>query len=326
MRRPVRARRNIAACAGAAALLLGGAARAAPQVLATLEYEVAPDANGCSDSEEFGANVARQLRYDPFRADADRRVSVQIARKEAGFEGHIKWTDADGHLGGDRHLKSRSADCREIGASLAFSVAVQIQLLSTLAPPPEPPPPPPPPPAVPTVIAPPPPPPPPAKVPTWSVGLGPALAIGVAPETTGLARLFVSGRRDRFSLELAVDAALPATRHEVDGSGFSLDRFAAGTAGCAHFRMLAGCLTATGGLLRASGVGVNAPASPTGWFSQLGARVAATLDFGDRFFATARVDGLVMLSPWTVTLNDIAAWTTPRVGALIGLDLGARFF
>jgi len=326
MRRPVRARRNIAACAGAAALLLGGAARAAPQVLATLEYEVAPDANGCPDSEEFGANVARQLRYDPFRADADRRVSVQIARKEAGFEGHIKWTDADGHLGGDRHLKSRSADCREIGASLAFSVAVQIQLLSTLAPPPEPPPPPPPPPAVPTVIAPPPPPPPPARVPTWSVGLGPALAIGVAPETTGLARLFVSGRRDRFSLELAVDAALPATRHEVDGSGFSLDRFAAGTAGCAHFRMLAGCLTATGGLLRASGVGVNAPASPTGWFSQLGARVAATLDFGDRFFATARVDGLVMLSPWTVTLNDIAAWTTPRVGALIGLDLGARFF
>ena len=325
MRRPVRARRNIAACAGAAALLLGGAAHAAPQVLATLEYEVAPDANGCPDSEEFGANVARQLRYDPFRADADRRVSVQIARKEAGFEGHIKWTDAEGHLGGDRHLKSRSADCREIGASLAFSVAVQIQLLSTLAPPPEPPPPPPPP-AVPTVIAPPPPPPPPAKVPTWSVGLGPALAIGVAPETTGLARLFVSGRRDRFSLELAVDAALPATRHEVDGSGFSLDRFAAGTAGCAHFRMLAGCLTATGGLLRASGVGVNAPASPTGWFSQLGARVAATLDFGDRFFATARVDGLVMLSPWTVTLNDIAAWTTPRVGALIGLDLGARFF
>jgi len=32
-----------------------------------------------------------------------------------------------------------------------------------------------------------------------------------------------------------------------------------------------------------------------------------------------------MLSTWTVTLNQIAAWTTPRVGALIGLDVGARF-
>ena len=316
--------------AASAVLLLGRVAQAAPQILAILEYEVAPDASGCPDSEEFGANVARQLRYDPFRADADRRVSVQIAKKDVGFEGHIRWTDADGQWVGDRRLKSRSADCREIGASLAFSVAVQIQLLSTLAPPAEPAPPPPPPPAPPppaaTVIAPPPPPPPPPKGLVLSVGLGPALAMGVGPETTGLARLFVSGRRDRFSLELSLDAALPATRHEVDGSGFSLDRFAAGTAGCAHFRMLAGCLTATAGLLRARGVGVDAPATPAGWFSQLGARVVATLEFGGRYFAAARVDGLVMLSPWTVTLNDTPAWTTPRVGALIGLDLGGRFF
>jgi hypothetical protein len=58
----------------------------------------------------------------------------------------------------------------------------------------------------------------------------------------------------------------------------------------------------------------------------LGVRIAATHDFGDRYFAGARLEGLVMLSPWTVTLNDTAAWTTPRVGGLIGLDFGMNFF
>ena len=57
----------------------------------------------------------------------------------------------------------------------------------------------------------------------------------------------------------------------------------------------------------------------------MGGRLAATWDFAGRYFASARVDGLVMLSPWTVTLNAMSAWTTPRVGGLVGLDFGARF-
>ena len=110
-------------------------AEAGPQTFVALEYEVAPDASGCPDVEEFRAAVARQLEYDPFRPAADRRVAVQIARKEIGFDGRIRWTDADGRWVGDRRLTSRRPDCGEIAASLAFSVAVQIQLLATLAPP-----------------------------------------------------------------------------------------------------------------------------------------------------------------------------------------------
>ena len=63
-----------------------------------------------------------------------------------------------------------------------------------------------------------------------------------------------------------------------------------------------------------------------GWFSQAGARVVATGELGGPYFVAARVEGLVMLSSWTVALNDVAAWTTPRVGVLLGLDVGARFF
>jgi hypothetical protein len=101
-------------------------ARAGSQIAVALDYEVAPDATGCPDEEEFRASVVRQLRYDPFRPAADRRVAVQIARKEIGFDGHIRWTDADGRWVGDRRLSSRRSECSEIGASLAFSVAVQV--------------------------------------------------------------------------------------------------------------------------------------------------------------------------------------------------------
>jgi hypothetical protein len=270
---------------------------------------------------------------------------VQIARKENGFAGRIRWTDANGHWVGDRRLTSRRSDCTEIAASLAFSVAVQVQLLTALAPPvlePAAPPPVPEPAAAPaapppaarvpdasvTAVVPPipaPPPEPPGQRLKLSVGLGPALALGMAPRATGVARIFVSGRLARLSLEIAADAALPVTQHEVDGSGFSLGRFAGGAAVCGHAQAFAACVIATLGRLQARGIGVDMPAAPSGLFSQVGARIAATRDFG-RYFAAARLDGLVTLSTWTVTLNQTAAWTTPRVGALVGLDFGARFF
>jgi hypothetical protein len=335
--------------------LFAAAAHAAPQTFVAVDYEVASDASGCPDADEFRAAVTRQLGFDPFRPSADRRVGVHIARKDTGFEGGIKWTDAQGRSVGDRHFTSRRPECREIAASIAFSVAVQIQLLSTLAPgppapatPPSPPPPPPSPPPPPPSPPPPTPPPsdasvtapaspdePAALVPvpapsarrlTLAIGAGPVLAIGVAPQATGLARVFVSSRVAWFSLELGLDAALRTTRQAADGSSFSLDRYAVGAAACAHARMFAGCLTATGGFLQARGGGVDIPASPTGWFSQAGARIAATGELGRRWFVSARVDGLVMLSSWTVALNDVAAWTTPRVSVLAGVDVGVRFF
>ncbi len=294
----------------AASAPFGRLARGAgPQTFVALEYEVQPDASACPSADEFRASVARQLHYDPFRPSADRQVSVQIARKDVGFDGRIRWTDADGNWVGDRRLASRRSDCAEIAASLAFSVAVQVQLLSSLAPPtPEPPPPPPPPRRL-----------------TLSIGLGPALALGIAPEPTGIGRIFLDGRVGRFSLELGLDAALPTTQHGSDGSAFSLDRFAGGAAACGHASALAACATATVGVLRARGGGVDVPANPVGLFSQVGGRVAATRDFAGRTFASVRVDGLIMLSPWTVTLNAMSAWTTPRVGGLVGLDFGARF-
>jgi hypothetical protein len=148
----------------------------------------------------------------------------------------------------------------------------------------------------------------------------------LAPHPTALARIFATGRISWISLEIALDAALPATQREADGSGFALDRFAAGAAVCGHARALAACLTTTVGLLRARGLDVDAPAASPGVFSQLGARVGAAEDLGRRYFVAARAEALVMLSSWTVRLNETAVWTTPRVGLVGGFDLGVRFF
>ncbi len=335
----------VAALIAACCAVIAAPASAGPavQTLVSLKYEIASGTEGCPDATRFRATVERQLGYDPFRASADKQVVVQIARKEAGFDGRIHWSDADGHTAGDRRLSSRHPDCDEIAASVAFSVAVQIQLLSALTPP-----------AVPEPAAEPvapaapseahsPPrerpveqPPVQVEVPvapavpasrlTLSLGAGPSLAIGLAPRAAGLGRLFVSGRVGHFSLELAGDAALPVTQQDASGKGFTLDRFAAGATACGHVAVLAACVTSSVGRLQAHGLGVDMREAPTGWFSQVGARLAAAYDFSQGFFVAARVDGLVMTAPTNVRLNDSVVWTTPRVGTVLGLDLGARFF
>ncbi len=316
------------------------AAHAATASLVALEYEVSADAGGCPDADVFRASVARQLGHDPFRPVSDRRVAVQIFRKERGFGGLIRWSDATGRWVGDRQLSSRNPDCGGLAADLAFSVAVQIQLLETLAAAaPEPAPPPGPvaspvtsptpdtrptsPPVTVEVVS--SPAPRPSRV-ALSLGLGSSLATGLLPELAGLGRLFVSGRAGRLSLEVAVDAAWPSRQQEGDGSGFTVDRFTTGAAACGHAHLFAGCVTAAVGLLRAQGFGVDVPASPSRLFSEVGARLAVTHDLAGRYFLNGRIDALVMLSPSNVTLNETTAWTTPRVGALVGLDLGARLF
>jgi hypothetical protein len=340
----------LALSAFASAAAFPATSRAAPPTVVSLDYEVNGDSSGCPDVEEFRASVGRQLGYDPFRPAADRHVAVQISRTDQGFKGHITWNDAEGHSVGDRRFSSQRSKCNEIAANMAFTTAVQIQLLASLASAPTTPG------ATQTDNSPSPPDtrasdasgtttsqsksgaagaPDSARESTesklastfrLSAGLGVSLGFGVAPHLTGLGRIFVSGRLDWVSLELAADGALLTTRKEDDGSGFSLNRFAAGAAACGHIRGFAACLTGTLGRIEARGLGVDKPASPAGLFSELGARIAVRYEFSDRFFAGARVDGLVMLSPWKVTLNDTVLWTLPRAGGLIGVDLGIDFF
>ena len=353
----------------------GAASAQTPETFVALEYDVASVDGACPTETEFRRNVGRQLGYDPFRADADKRVSVEIKRTANGLEGRMKWSDAEGRFAGDRRFSSHKPACAELASSMTFSAAVQIQLLASLTPPPSPPArpaapsspgataaaapgastsapaAPAPAPAAPASAAPVRPPSSPAdeaqdaaataiaiepeRVPATrsssphvaiGAGFGAALAVGIAPAPGALARLFLGARRGQLSLELAADATLPVTEQQPEGNAFALDTQAADVIACGHLAAFAGCVVGRLGRIHARGSGVDAPRSPSGLFAQAGARLAASRDLGDRFFAGAHVDGLVMLSTWTVALNGSAVWTTPRVGVLFGVDVGARLF
>jgi hypothetical protein len=329
-----------------AALVLAASSRranGATDTLVRLEYR-ADEQGGCVGEDDLRRMVTDQLGHDPFRPDAAQLVAISIAKTDGGFRGRIVWTDADGRQVGERILLSRSRDCREIAANVAFAVALQLQLVerdaatkakaaaaSSAAQSP----------ATNTdqanrtpavaerpSVAP--------EAPTGhggtstarlrlAVGAGPAVGVGMTPEATAFGRLFIVARFRRFSAEIAADAALPSTLAEPDGTGVVVNALGSSVAGCAHVSLASACLLGRVGWIRARGTGIAAPSVSWGRFSEVGARVAATKEFG-RFIVSVHADGLVMLSRWNVVLNDAVVWGVPRVGAVAGLDVALRFF
>jgi hypothetical protein len=285
--------------------------------------------------------VTDQLGHDPFRPDADQEVSISIAKADVGFRARIVWTEPDGRPAGERALSSRSRDCHEIAANVAFAVALQLQLVErgvspdgnadgTDRPPPTTTeqenraPPIPERPAVP------------APAPAGSgrasaarvvlaVGAGPAVGVGMTPGATAFGRLFVAARLGWFSGEIAADAGIPSTQREPDGTGVAVTALGSSAAGCAHVAVVSVCLLGRLGWIRARGVDIAAPSTSWGRFGEVGMRLALTREIG-RVIVAVHADGLVMLSRWNVVLNDSVVWTAPRVGAVAGVDLALRFF
>jgi hypothetical protein len=298
-----------------------------------LDYR-ADEQSGCVGEDEVRRMVAEQLGHDPFRPDADRRVTITITKTDTGYQGRIVWTEADGKPVGERRLSSRNRDCQEIAANVAFAVALQVELVeraasneaaeapkveaatgdqkNTVPAPPEQPP---------------------APAPAsddhasavLAVGAGPAVGLGLTPDAAAFGRLFVAARFRHVSVEVAGDAAVPVTQSEPDGTGVVLHALGSTAAGCGHASFVSACLLGRLGWLRARGTGIALPSTSWGHFTELGLRVAGTRDVG-RFSLSVHADGLVMLSRWNVVLNDAVVWSIPRFGALLGLDVALRFF
>jgi hypothetical protein len=160
--------------------------------------------------------------------------------------------------------------------------------------------------------------------PMW-VGVGPSLAWGTSPSVTADARLFVGVRHDNRSLEIGAEASYPSTELQWDGTGFRQSLIGASAALCEHRQVLSACVLGKASQVRVAGLGVDNPRSPTGFVLQAGIRVAATLDFRGSWSAAAHLDLLGLLTPYTVDLNQAGVWEMPRVGALAGIDVAARF-
>src|SRR5207342_3821581 len=92
-----------------------------------------------------------------------------------------------------------------------------------------------------------------------ALGVGPVVAVGMAPEPTAALRVFVVARYRESSAELAADGALPTTQHEPDGSGVAVTLLGSSAAVCGHVSVASACALGRIGWVQARGMGVDQP-------------------------------------------------------------------
>lgn len=335
------------ALASAWFLLAGTYAQASSQQSVVLKYAVDPRLASCPDVVAFRAMMAERLGYDPCHEGSALGVEIRARPAEQGIDGILHWsTPGEGRVA-DRHFSSRGQDCHELMATIAFAVAVQLELMATRAaaevPPSWPPaadidahavteqtipevsrlpaatstsattPP------VPISNG--------QNVSAWSAmsGAGPAVGTGLAPDAIFSGRLFLSAGLGRARLELGAEASLPATSYQYNGGGFRHQLTLGTLAACAAPSSLQVCGLAKLGVLRVHGVGIDNPASPSGPVALVGPRIAYVLGLGRRLMLLAHVDGLYSLKTWSVDVNHTVMWTMPRFAVVAGIDLGIRF-
>jgi hypothetical protein len=310
------------------------------EVAIELGYDVPP---GCPAAEDFKALVDARLGYDPFRIDAAEQVIIRIERAGSALEGRLEWRNAAGSSIGEHTFPSRTGDCGELVRAMGFALALQLQLMAVAASSAQPPdgsagvtPTPGPAPPVAASTAPPPPQPAdrPPTIPasasesspaSFAVGAGAAVGVGLSPSAVAIGRLFGAVAWSRFGLELAAEVSPPSTTYLMDGSGFSQQELLAGLAGCLLGRTLSACLLAKAGEIRVTGQGLAFPAASSALVLQGGLRVAVTHMLGSRAYIVAHGDGVTMLTRGVITVDSMPVWTTPRVAAVFGVDVGVRF-
>jgi hypothetical protein len=318
-------------------LIAYGEAPADTSMLAvTLDYAAPAD---CFGVDDFKALVVSRLGFDAVREDAANHVHAKITARGRGFEGRIEWQTTGGKWMGDRTLQSRSDDCRDLDRAMAFALALQIQLVAiTHARPEQPPTTPPkvePAPTTPTVPASP-------TVsretiarvdersklrtgPRFAIGAGGLVGLGLSSTAVPLARLFASLQWTHVSFEIAAEAGWPTTTRREDGAGFSQQLFLVEAASCGILASWKACALGKAGQVRVAGSNVESPTSPSGSVVETGLRLAFTESLGRHAFVTAQADGLVNVMLWTVTLDQVPVWASPRFAGSMGIDVGIRF-
>jgi hypothetical protein len=154
--------------------------------------------------------------------------------------------------------------------------------------------------------------------------VGGGLGAGLAPTWTALGRFLFAVHNGHWLFELGAEGSLPATGQLDTGARFSQRLLLGTAAGCAERGALAACAVAKLGGITVRGIDVDKSNSPTGFVAQVGPRLGGSYQLGNHVGLHARIDGLFLLTPWTVELNDVAAWTMPRFGVSAGIDLSIR--
>jgi len=323
--------------------------QAIPRQFVDLTYDVDAAIQACPDVSEFRALVAQQLGYDPHRDGSPLGLRIHVESTKTGIEGAIKWrSHAEKELG-ERRVAARNENCREMVATVAFVAAVQIQLMAAehvaepasqsddnaepiahglpANPPPEddrrvatvs---------TKPTMVAFEIRPSPVLEPNLWSavVGLGPSVGFGLGPTPVLQGRLFADVQYRHATLEAGVEASLPSTTRQDYGGGFRHELIMGTLAACVGDLSISVCGLGKAGRIQVEGLGVDKPASPSGFIAQVGPRFGHTLSLANHLVLLSHIDALYLLAPLNVELNGMTVWRTPRLSAVMGFDLAIRF-
>lgn len=330
-------------------MLVASVARAESELLVSLDYELDATHDSCPREHRFRSMVSEQLGYDPFRSAAPLTIATRASRSPGGeLRGSIEWFDVSGARRGERQLSSDEGDCAALARAMSFAIAVQIQLLAqeaesavaapkassgheTAQPP-----------SAPSRPS-------PARQgvrdgrgPEAALGAseasrgereplivllggGPFVALGMAPRAAPGVRAFAAARHDWFLLELGAEATAPASYSTSDTAGFDEHVALGSVAGCLVLGAWSICSVNKIGRVYVRGFGVELPREASGTMMLTGGRLTLSRELAGRWLAAPRVECLLPMGSWDVTLNRRRVWTTPGVSASLGIDL-AWFF
>jgi hypothetical protein len=115
-----------------ATLVAARPARAAAEVLVSLDYQADSALSDCPSAADFERQIVRQLGRDPFRESAARHLVVRLFPAGTRLGGKVEWRDANDQWEGERTFASRKESCGDMARAMALSTAIQIQLLAHL--------------------------------------------------------------------------------------------------------------------------------------------------------------------------------------------------
>jgi hypothetical protein len=94
---------------------------------------------------------------------------------------------------------------------------------------------------------------------------------------------------------------------------------------CQHIGAFAACAVIAAGALRGSGIGLAQERAVLAPLAAIGGRLAWEQPLGHSFAALVQVDALVLATTTRFDVDAMTVWTSPRVEAIGGLSLLARF-
>jgi hypothetical protein len=242
--------------------------------------------DGCSP-DDVRRHVIGQVGHDPFDDRARKRITVEIR----GTTASVGLADEKRSLG-ERTLTAES--CTELVASIAVVLAMTVSQTDE----------------------------PPSSIeePRLRAGMFASGAADLGGATTVTTGLELWRGRGSISAEARFD--LP--REVADGM-IGVTRVQASASPCLRAYGFAGCVVGSVGFLRGTGVNVLEPRTATTPTLAAGLRVVWQYGLTRRLALRLHADLAVNLIETRLDLDDMRAWTSPRVEGLLRAGVFARF-